>query len=66
MKLNSILKNFRKTINQLDSYIVQADKEIHTLAERIHALNMESLSHRNDRDKATRVRDKLASLISDE
>jgi hypothetical protein len=63
--LNSIFKNFHKTLNQLDEYITQADVRLNKNEVKMLEIQAANIIYRSERDKAGDARAKIADLIGE-
>jgi hypothetical protein len=64
--LNSIFKNFHKTLNQLDEYITQADERLDKNEAKMVEIQAANIIYSSERNKAVTARVKIADLIGDE
>ena len=64
--IDSIFKDFRKTLNQLDEYITQTNERLDKNETKMAEIQSENITYRSERDKAGDVRAKIADLIGEE
>jgi len=64
--IDSISKDFRKTLNQLDEYITQTDERLDKNETKIVEIQSENITYSSERNKAATARVKIADLIGEE
>lgn len=65
LTLNSILSDIKTKLAQLDSFISDQNNRIDDIDLRVAELNVERMAIREDVEKATTVRHRLATLIAE-
>jgi hypothetical protein len=63
--LNSIFKNFQKTLNQLDEYITQTNERLDKNEAKMVEIQAENITYSSERNKAVTARVKIADLMGE-
>jgi prefoldin subunit 5 len=63
--LNSIFKNFQKTLNQLDEYITQTNERLDKNEAKMVEIQAENSTYSSERNKAVTARVKIADLMGE-
>ena len=63
--LNSIFKNFHKTLNQLDEYITQTNERLDKNEAKMVEIQAENITYSSERNKAVTARVKISDLMGE-